>query len=64
MSTKSGKTTGSKVKETIIEADLKVTLIVHGEVDKERAKTKIEDLVIDGADDLQIKNIKIFQREV
>jgi len=67
MSIKSDKTTGSKSRkkpEAVIEADLKVTVIIKDEISKEEARQIIEDMFIDGPDNLQIKDVKVFQRGV
>ena len=66
MSTKSGKTTEYKFENTI-EVDLKVTVVLKNntEISKEKAADLIKrsiDAII--ADDVQVKNVKVFQREV
>ena len=66
MSTKLGKTTEYKFENTI-EFDLKVTVVLKNntEISKEKAadliKNPIGEII---ADDVQIKNVKVFQREV
>lgn len=65
MSTKSGKTTGSKFENTI-EVDLKVTVVLKNsnEISKEKAADIIKKAVETIADDVQVKNMKVFHREV
>lgn len=64
MSTKSGKT-GFKFENTM-EVDLKVTVVLKNntEISKEKAEDLIKNAVETIADDVQVKNVKVFQREV
>lgn len=65
MSTKSGKTTEFKFENTM-EVDLKVTVVLknNNEISKEKAADLIKKAVETIADDVQVKNVKVFQREV
>ena len=73
MSTKSGKTTESKShgsfpwgysQETTVEADLHMTFIIKDQMSKKEAEEMIHDILDGCYDHLQIKDLKVFQREV
>jgi len=65
MSTKSGKTMVSKKDpETVIETDLHMTFIINDQMSKEQAEEMIHDILDGCYDHLQIKDLKVFQKEV
>ena len=58
------KTKAVKNPETTIEYDLKATLIINDEVDKKYALSILDDILEDAFDKLEIKGIKLFQKNV
>jgi hypothetical protein len=61
---KSDKTTVSKKNpETVIETDLHMTFIMDYQMSKKEAEEMIHYILKDWYDNLQIKDIKVFQNE-
>lgn len=58
------KTSTVKNPETTIEYNLKATLIISDEVNKEYALSILDDILEDAFDKLEVKGVKLFQKNV
>lgn len=51
--------------ETTIEATVKVTYVINDQMDKKQAEELLHDILDESEfDDMKIKDVKVFQREV